>query len=59
MTTFKKVKNIIPSSQKTLEDARGFVISDYQLELEKIWIAELKKKYAISVNDKVLAQLIQ
>ena len=59
MTTFKKVKRIIPASQKTLDEARGFVISDYQMELEKKWLVELKKKYKVNIIEPVLAELIK
>ena len=59
MTTFKKVSRIIPSSQKSLEDARGFVISDYQMELEKDWLSRLKNKYTVEINKKVLSQIIK
>ncbi len=39
---------------KTLEDARGLYISDYQNFLEEKWVKELRKKYKIKVNKKVL-----
>lgn len=35
-------------------DARGQVTTDYQNELEKQWISELKSKYKVKVNKKVL-----
>ena len=38
---------------KAFADARGLVINDYQLQLEDAWIAELKKKYTVTVNTKV------
>ena len=59
MTTFKKVKEIKPSTRKTLEEARGFVISDYQMALEKDWLTKLKNKYQVKVKKKVLNQLIK
>jgi peptidyl-prolyl cis-trans isomerase SurA len=42
---------------KGFEDARGTVINDYQTHLEERWIAELKEKYPIKVNKKVLRTL--
>lgn len=59
MATFRKIEKILPQSPKSLEDARGFVISDYQVELEKEWIETLKTKYAVNMNNDVLNQLIK
>ena len=36
------------------EDVRELVVADYQDALEKKWIAELRKKYAVTVNKEVL-----
>jgi peptidyl-prolyl cis-trans isomerase SurA len=38
-------------------EARGLVISDYQGELEKQWVAELKKKYPVKIDEKVFQQI--
>lgn len=38
-------------------DARGFVINDYQAALEDQWIAELKKKYPLKINEAVVKSL--
>jgi peptidyl-prolyl cis-trans isomerase SurA len=43
--------------QRNYNDAKGFVINDYQSYLEDNWIAELKKKYPVKVNDAVLKSL--
>ena len=40
-------------AQRSFEDARGMVINDYQQVLEDKWIAELKKKYPVKVNEVV------
>lgn len=38
---------------RNFDDARGLVTNDYQQVLEQKWIAELKKKYPVKVNDVV------
>lgn len=52
-----KVNEIFPEEQKTLEEARGQVISDYQNNKEEIWINSLKNKYAIKLNKEVLEKV--
>lgn len=47
------------ASNKSLEEARGFVVADYQNYLEHEWNASLKKKYPLNVNDKVLNTLVK
>lgn len=37
-------------SIKSFEDAKGLVINDYQQVLEAEWLASLKKKYPVKVN---------
>ena len=44
-------------AQKTFADARGDVVSDFQDSIDKIWIAELKKKYPVKVNEEVLKSI--
>ncbi len=41
------------TDQRSFEDARGMVISDYQQVLEDKWLATLKKKYPVKVNEAV------
>jgi peptidyl-prolyl cis-trans isomerase SurA len=45
--------------QRSFEDARGMVINDYQNVLEKKWLAALKKKYPVRVNEVILKQIIK
>ena len=51
--------SIEKSSFKTLKEARGYVIADYQDHLEKKWIDQLKSEFPIKVDDKILTSLIQ
>ena len=44
-------------AQRNFEDAKGMVINDYQQVLEQKWIAELKKKYPVKVNDAIAKNL--
>ncbi len=36
-------------------DVRGLVVADYQEELEKAWVDDLRKKYPVVVDEEVLA----
>ncbi len=55
------IKDILPPGPMSFEEARSAIISDYQTYLEKDWVAQLKKKYPVKVNEKnkrvVLQQL--
>jgi peptidyl-prolyl cis-trans isomerase SurA len=42
---------------RTYNEARGFVINDYQGFLEDKWIAGLKQKYPVRINEAVLKSL--
>lgn len=42
---------------KTLEDARGLYISEYQNYLEQQWLRELRKKHKVKVSKKVLKKI--
>ena len=53
--SFAVIFKIYPlPGQKTFADARGDVVSDFQDSIDKKWIAELKKKYPVKVNEEVL-----
>lgn len=57
--TFVKVLKIYPAGmQRSFEEARGLVINDYQVFLEENWITQLKKKYPVTVNEKVFQSLL-
>ncbi len=57
-SSFALIFKIYPTpGQKTFEDARGDVVSDFQDSIDKKWIAELKKKYPVKVNEDVLKSI--
>lgn len=47
------VKVMMEPGQRSFEEARGMVINDYQKVLEEEWLASLKKKYPVKVNEGV------
>jgi peptidyl-prolyl cis-trans isomerase SurA len=59
VVSFVKIENVIKPQPKAFQDARGYVIADYQNFLEKTWIAQLKNDYKVEVNQDVLSKLIK
>lgn len=47
------------TTPKSLEDARGYVVAEYQDFLEKKWNEELRKKYPLKVEDGVFSGMVQ
>ncbi len=56
---FILVKQIVGPEPKSLKEAKGFVVSDYQEYLEKTWLEELRAKYPIKVDESVFKSLIK
>lgn len=44
---------------KQYDEARGFVITDYQKVLEEEWLKELKKKYPVQIKQEQVEKLIK
>ena len=58
--SFAYVLRVYPApGPKRFEEARGSVISDLQVEIEKNWEAALRKKYPVKVDQKVLSSLLK
>jgi len=55
----KRVEKILAPQPKTLDEARGYIIADYQDYLEKQWIDDLDKEYDVEINDQVLNSIIK
>ena len=51
------VKAILPAGDKTLEEAKGNVINDYQVALESNWIDDLYKRFSVEVNKEALEKV--
>lgn len=51
------IKKVLPAKTKTLKEARGNVVNDYQAEIEKNWLQDLRKRFTVDVNRKVLKEL--
>ena len=56
-TKIVKILEIREPEPKTLNEAKGLVISSYQTQLEEEWLNELKTKYPVTVNQKVLEKV--
>jgi peptidyl-prolyl cis-trans isomerase SurA len=57
--SFRKVEEILPPSFKSIDEARGYIIADYQDYLEMMWVDELKAKYPVKLNDDVFGSLVK
>jgi peptidyl-prolyl cis-trans isomerase SurA len=56
---FLKIEEIIPEANKTLAEARGYVIADYQDQLERQWVVDLRKSYKVNIDQAVFRSLIK
>ncbi|MHA3786587.1 peptidylprolyl isomerase [Flavobacterium hauense] len=54
-----KTNKVLPAGAKTLEESKGRVINDYQIQLESNWINDLGKEFNVEVNQDVFARVKQ
>ncbi|MBK7667007.1 MAG: hypothetical protein IPJ32_06390 [Sphingobacteriaceae bacterium] len=52
-----KVNKVLNKSPKALNEAKGLVTADFQVNLEKEWIAYLKNKYPVKIDEAVLSTI--
>ncbi len=56
--SFAYILKYYPQTEpRNFTDAKGLVITDYQAQLEKDWLENLKKKYPVVMNQKALEDL--
>ena len=51
------INKVIPSAIQSLEEARGKVVNDYQNQIETNWLQELKSRFPVEINEKVLKKV--
>jgi len=56
---YVEIKEILKGGPKKLEEARGYIISDYQARLEQNWIAQLRYQYPVTINKINLDRIIK
>jgi len=57
---FIKVIKVYPvKQQRSFQEAKNMVISEYQNQLEQDWLNELTKKYPVKINDAVFRRLLK
>ncbi|MEQ8704283.1 MAG: peptidylprolyl isomerase [Phaeodactylibacter sp.] len=54
-----KIETLLEPRLKTLNEARGYVVADYQDYLEEQWVQELRETYEVDINRKVFKKLIK
>ncbi len=58
-TSFIKIESIAPPAAKTLNEARGYAVADYQDWLEKQWIEDLRKEFPVTIDQQVFEGMIK
>jgi peptidyl-prolyl cis-trans isomerase SurA len=56
---FTKIETVSLATAKSLEEARGYVVADYQDQLEKNLISTLRGDYKIVIDENVLKSLVK
>ena len=58
-TKIYMVKEVQEARNKELNEARGYIIADYQDQLEKNWIEMLLEKYSVNIDKSVFKSLVK
>lgn len=58
--SFVKVLKLYPANQqRSFEEAKGLLINDFQAQIEEQWVAALKNKYPVKINEAVFKSIIK
>ncbi len=53
------IREVVAPAPKELSEARGYVIADYQDQLEREWVADLEKTYKVKMNESAFESLVK
>jgi peptidyl-prolyl cis-trans isomerase SurA len=56
---FRKIEEVLEGKRKTMQEARGYIVADYQGYLETKWIAKLRNTFPIEMNEAVYNKLVK
>ena len=51
------IDEVMPSGPKTIKEARGSIVNDFQNKFEKDWLQDLRNRFKVSINEKVFEDL--
>ena len=55
--TLVQVDQVLPSGEKSFDQVRGTVMSQYQQQLEASWMQSLREKYPVVIHKKTLKKI--
>ncbi|MGF1532619.1 MAG: peptidylprolyl isomerase [Bernardetiaceae bacterium] len=53
------IEALLPPTPQAFEEVRGQVIADYQQHLEAQWLEQLRQRYPVKINEKILRSLVK
>jgi len=51
------VNEVMPAGNKTIDEARGKVVSDYQNQIEENWVKDLNERFTVAIDKSVLKRV--
>ena len=56
---FTKIESVMPAANKNLDEAKGFVVADYQDQLEKTLIKSLREAFKVEIKQDVFKSIVK